>query len=144
MRGGGIPHNYLFKNGTLMTSIITSSYGPSGWGSGGVSTYTVEDGLLKLNITGIASFFTDEIDVTNVNSITITITYLNLTGSAKTWIGMTNQFKDSYSRANNVAAGSVGTYTVNTSNLTGNYRLYIAMNSTNANMYVSEIYMNLN
>lgn len=132
--GGATPAyvpDYIFKDGTIMVPIANYPYkafGDSGNTFNG--TVAIDGSYLKLSTqsggnTGYTSFITDEIDLTNVNSITLY--RASSTGVAAAYMLTIQTLEDEYvgtTPAVNMSSNNAS-YTLDVSALTGKHRFCI-------------------
>lgn len=132
--GGSTPAyvpDYIYKDGTIMVPIANYPY--KGYGDTGNTfngTVAVDGQYLKLSTqsggnTGYTSYITDEIDLTNVTSITV---YRSSSSGVASASMLTIQtLEDNYvgtTPAVNISSNNTS-YTLDTSSLTGKHRFCI-------------------
>lgn len=132
----------IFKDGVLEVGMAAYPYKPSISGSAGSAggTLSIVNGKLRLyknGYIGVTSWITDEINLTNVNSITIDVsTFASFTMNA----GITQSgLADNYVIQNSVSISNTGIFTVDTSNITGSARLAIYLYVTNTSTHYMDV-----
>ena len=138
--GGATPAyvpDYIFKDGTIMVPIANYPY--KGYGDTGNTfngSISVEGQQLRLSMqsggnTGYTSYITDEIDLTNVNSITL-YRASSASGPTGAFMFTINVLQDEYVPTTPAVAvtSNNSTYTLDVSSLTGKHRFCIKFNRT--------------
>ena len=146
--GGKAKSNYLFKNGVLNIGMSSQAWKPSGDSSApsSVGTITISGNDLVLSkivtTTGYCCFVTDDIDVTDLTSISF---YVDSATFTSLRFCVTNNVNNSVFVATNSQTVSSGAGAVDVSALTGNYKFLIyghrSAGST-ANAILTEIKLN--
>lgn len=147
--GGSSSKKYIFKNGVLEIGMGAYPYTYTPGGSSPTNcSLSIEDNKLVLTqpsgVYGTCSFITDEIDVTNLNSITVDVSSITSIGQVRG--AFTTQLSNNYT-CYNVGQFYIGSglNTFDCSNLTGMYRfaiIVITANTNAHNMKINEIRMN--
>ena len=154
--GGKEKENYIYKNGDLKVPFSNYSYKASFQGSsqtGKVGSLTNTNNRLRftlpqtaLNQLNVTSFFSDPIDFTNINSITINITASSYSDN-RCFMGFVDNVVNNYTLNSYKGIGKVGIHTVDTTGITGVHRLAINMDSyysTAVNAYIETDAITLN
>lgn len=162
MRGGGATpstDDYIFYDGQLIVPITARPWCASDWYQ---SSYAGNNGSVNISNKnlilhrdsgnpGFITFISDPIDVTNINSISMTFT-VTLNSYTTMYLGMTAQFQNLYSYNGSTVErvapnASPGIHTVNTASIQGQWRLFFCclfpgLYSATDMMQISEIKIN--
>ena len=137
----GADHKDVFKDGALEMGMAAYAYKANGIGStgsagGSLSIVGTNLRLMKSGYAGDTSWITDEIDFTNVNSITLTVANFS---SFTMYAGVTQSgLVDNYTMLSKVDIPTTGIYTIDTSSITGLGRLAICLYVNNTNTHYAD------
>lgn len=132
---------YIFKDGVLEVPISALNWYASGYSSGSANSGSVNISGLQLKLhkntgnPGYISWISDSVDLTGVRSIDID---LGGTGGLNLHVGVTTQYSNGYTLTSkiDIPDGSSGHYSVDTSQLSGNYRFAICGTTSTLYSYV--------
>ena len=136
--GGSSKKKFIYDDGTLYIGVGTYQYTVNGGAAptagGSLENTGTSLRFKKTGYTGVTSWISDEIDVTNINSITIDVSGFSSVDSY--FAGVTNSgLVNNYIGVNQITINSTGLFTIDTSALTGNYRLYIILYASNSSTH---------
>ena len=144
IRAAGQPESIkdIFKDGVLEVGMGAYPYKAYNIGAAGSAggTLSIVNGKLRLyknGYTGDTSWITDEIDLTNVNSITINVSTF---ASFTMYAGVTQSgLADNYVMQNTTSISNTGIFTIDTSNIVGSARLAICLYVTNTSTHYMDV-----